>query len=396
MQWPALNISLMFSVEHLMEQGQTKTHDFLPFTKPFIDEETIGAVVAVLRSGWLTGGPKVLEFERALSTYCAGRSVRTFNSATAALIAALRLAGVGVGDEVVTSPLTWVATANSVLEVGARPVFVDIEYHTRNIDLSGVADKLTPSTKALIPVDLAGLPVDRDKLQTLAHSHALLVIEDAAQSFGANWKGRPVGTGPNFVAFSFHANKNVTSGEGGALVLPDEVDLALCERLRLQGVTRYPDGTMDVTELGAKANMSDIAAAIGLGQLVHMENIYRQRAALACQYFATLRSDMGLELPLPDFEQSNWHMFQVLLPHGVSRASFIEAMRADGIGIGVHYSVVHLYSLYRKLGYGPGDFPVAEDVGSRIVTLPLFPGMRETDVNRVCFSIEKILLLLRK
>ncbi|MEO8717850.1 MAG: DegT/DnrJ/EryC1/StrS aminotransferase family protein, partial [Burkholderiales bacterium] len=193
----------------------------LPFTRPSIDEATIAGVAEVLRSGWITSGPQVRAFEAALSRLCGGRAVRTFCSGTAALEVGLRLAGVGPGHEVITSPLSWVATANVVLEVGARPVFADVDPKTRNIDLALAEAAVTPATRALIPVDLAGLPVDRDRLNELARRRKLRVIEDAAQSFGASWNGRALGSFGDFVAFSFHANKNVTTGEGGALVLPE-------------------------------------------------------------------------------------------------------------------------------------------------------------------------------
>jgi len=251
------------------------TLPFLPFTRPSIDDETIAAVAQVLRSGWITSGPQVLAFEKALSDYCDGRPVRVFSSGTATLEVALRLAGVGAGDTVITTPLTWVATANVILEVGATPVFVDVDPLTRNIDLDQLEAAITPQTKAVIPVDLAGLPVDRDRLYAIAGKHNLRVIEDAAQSFGASWKGRRIGSSfaeqRDFVSFSFHANKNMTTSEGGALVLPADVDTGLCERLRLQGVRRFPDGGMDVDVLGGKFNLTDIAATIGLGQMKHLE-----------------------------------------------------------------------------------------------------------------------------
>jgi dTDP-4-amino-4,6-dideoxygalactose transaminase len=193
---------------------------FLPFTRPSIDEETIAAVADVLRSGWITSGPKVQAFEAALSDYCGGRPVRAFNSGTATLEVALRLAKVGAGDTVITTPLTWVATANVILEVGATPVLVDVDPVTRNIDLDRIEAAILPNTKAIIPVDLAGLPVDRDRLYAIAGKHNLRVIEDAAQSLGASWNGNRIGSTGDFVSFSFHANKNLTTAEGGALVLP--------------------------------------------------------------------------------------------------------------------------------------------------------------------------------
>lgn len=370
---------------------------FLPFTRPSIDEETIAAVGEVLRSGWLTSGPKVKAFEAALSDYCGGRPVRVFSSATAALEVALRLAGIGPGDEVITTPLTWVACANVILALGARPVLVDIDPKTRNIDLSRIQAALTEKTRALMPVDLAGLPVDRDALYAIAQRHQLRVVEDAAQSLGASWHGRPIGSSfgkfRDFVSFSFHANKNITTGEGGALVLPADIDPGLCERLRLQGVERFPDGTMDVDVLGGKFNLTDIAAAIGLGQLKHLEAFTARRRALAHRYFEHFEALTipGLALPLADFENSNWHMFQVLLPEAFERGAFIAAMRERGIGIGVHYPALHLFSFYRRLGFKPGDFPQAERVGGQTVTLPLFPAMHDADVERVCSAVAEAL-----
>lgn len=367
---------------------------FLPFTRPSIDEATIAAVADVLRSGWITSGPKVQAFEAALSALCGGRPVRAFNSGTATLEVALRLAGVGPGDEVVTTPMTWVATANVILEVGATPVFADIDPATRNIDLAKLEGAVTPKTKAIMPVDLAGLPVDRDRLYAIANARKLRVVEDAAQSFGASWNGKPIGSTGDFVSFSFHANKNLTTSEGGALVLPADMDPALCERLRLQGVKRFPDGGMDVDVLGGKWNLTDIAAAIGLGQLPHLAEFTERRRALARRYLellAPVAARTGLELPPADLTNSNWHMFQPLLPQGTDRAAFIAAMKERQIGVGVHYPALHLFSLYRRLGFKEGDFPAAEDVGRRTVTLPLFPAMADGDVERVCASLGEIL-----
>jgi len=360
---------------------------FLPFTRPSIDEETIAAVGEVLRSGWITSGPKVQAFEAALSGLCGGRPVRAFNSGTATLEVALRLAGVGPGDAVITTPLTWVATANVILEVGATPVLVDVDPVTRNIDLDRLEAAITPRVKAVIPVDLAGLPVDRDRLYAIAGKHGLRVVEDAAQSLGAAWNGRPIGSTGDFVSFSFHANKNLTTAEGGALVLPADIDAGLCERLRLQGVKRFADGGMDVDVLGGKYNMTDIAATIGLGQLKHLAEFTERRRALARRYFEAIDRRLGLDLPPADFANGNWHMFQVLLPDGPDRGRFIARMKDRGIGVGVHYPALHLFSLYRARGFKPGDFPHAERIGATTVTLPLFPAMQDSDIDRVCVAI---------
>lgn len=361
----------------------------LPFTRPDIDEATIAGVAEVLRSGWITSGPQVKAFEAELSRLCAGRPVRSFASGTAALEVALRLAGIGEGDEVITTPLSWVATANVVLEAGARPVFVDIDPRTRNIDLDLVNASISPRTKAILPVDLAGLPVDRDRLYSISKKKKLRVIEDAAQSFGASWRGRMLGSFGDLVAFSFHANKNVTTAEGGALVLPDEKLIPLCEKLRLQGVVRSGEDGMEVDVLGGKWNLTDIAARIGLGQLPHLKAFTERRRFLAKKYFDQWNA--GGELPPDDFENSNWHMFQVVLPAHVERPRFIAAMREQGVGVGVHYPAMHLFALYRRLGWRAGQFPHAERIGRSIVTLPLFPRMSDDDVTRVCDAARKAL-----
>jgi hypothetical protein len=368
--------------------------DFLPFTRPDIDEDTIASVAEVLRSGWITSGPRVREFEAALSAWVGGRPVRVVTSATAALEMALRIAGIGPGDEVITTPLSWVATANVILTVGATPVFVDVDPVTRNIDLEQVSRAVTARTRAIIPVDLAGLAVDRDRLYQIAATHGLRVIEDAAQSMGASWNGQRIGASGDLVSFSFHPNKNMTSGEGGCLVMNDETEARLFEKLRLQGVTRLPDGTMDVDVLGGKANLTDIAAAIGLGQFKRLEAFNARRAELARRYFAHFDRTLGCELPPEVYEQTNWHMFQPLLPLDrmrIDRGAFIEAMKQQAIGVGVHYPAMHLFTLFRERGFNPGDFPVAEAIGNRTITLPLFPAMRDEDVDRVCEAMSRVL-----
>ncbi len=369
---------------------------FLPFTRPSIDEETIAGVAEVLRSGWITTGPQARKFEAALGDLCAGRSVRAFNSGTAALQVGLQLAGVGPGDEVITTPLSWVGTANVILALGARPVFVDIDPATRNVDAGLVEPAITPATRALLPVHLAGLPADLERLYDIARRHNVRLLEDAAQAIGSRSLGRTIGSFGDLVAFSFHANKNITTAEGGALVLPDAALAPLCEKLRLQGVTRSGEDGMEVDVLGGKSNMTDVAARIGLGQLHRLLEFTARRRALARLYFAQWDRGLGCELPPEEadaIESSNWHMFQVVLPAHISRAAFMRGMRDAGIGIGVHYPPIHLFALYRALGHHAGEFPHAERIGAGIVSLPLFPAMHDADVSRVC---EAALRVLRK
>ena len=367
---------------------------FLPFTRPSIDEATIADVAEVLRSGWLTTGPRCKALEAALSQRYGGRPVRLAASATAALEMALRLAGVGPGDEVITTPLSWVATGNVILQVGATPRFVDVDPATRNIDLTRIEAAITPATRAILPVDLAGLPVDRERLYEIARRRGLRVIEDAAQTMGARSNGVEIGRSGDLVSISFHANKNMTTAEGGCLVMNTEDEARRFEALRLQGVVRFADGTMDVERLGGKANLTDVAAAIGLGQLKQLDGFNQRRKQLAQRYFERLDRSLELTLPIEEYEHGNWHMFQPLLPlssRAITRAAFIEAMKLEGIGIGVHFPAMHLFTLYRGLGHREGDFPVAERIGRSIVTLPLFPAMADTDVDRVCDALRRVL-----
>jgi dTDP-4-amino-4,6-dideoxygalactose transaminase len=370
---------------------------FLPFTRPTIDEATVAGVAEVLRSGWLSSGPQVREFEDRLSEFFGGRPVRAFNSGTCTMEIALRIAGVKAGDEVITTPLTWVATSNVVLEVGARPVFVDIDPASRTIDLDRVEKAITPRTRAIIPVDLAGLPVDRDCLNSLAGKHGLRVVEDAAQSIGSTWKGRRIGSFGDFVSISFHANKNITTSEGGCLVLNDEGEAKLAEQYRLQGVVRTGHDGMEVELVGGKYNMTDIAARIGLGQLPHVSEFTARRRELARAYFEEFGGPaargLGIGLPVANFTDSNWHMFQVVLPGDrmdVKRAEVMEEMKSAGIGTGVHYPAVHLFKLYRRMGWKDGDFPNAEHAGRNILTLPLFPAMARGDVARVVRELSAV------
>jgi dTDP-4-amino-4,6-dideoxygalactose transaminase len=372
------------------------TQPFLPFTKPSIDEATIASVTEVLRSGWLTSnGPKVQAFEARLSEYFGGRPVRTYNSGTCTMEIALRVAQVGPGDEVITTPNSWVATANVILEVGATPVFADIDPRTHNIDLEAVEAAVTPRTRALIPVHMCGLPCDMDRLYALAQRHSLRVVEDAAQAIGSSWKGRRLGTFGDFVSFSFQVNKNIMTAEGGCLVVNDADEAKLAEKYRLQGVSRSGLDGIDVDVLGGKYNMTEISAAIGLGQIAQLETFNARRLALAKHYFQCFEPDFearyGAELPVADFSQCNWHMFHLVLPDRITRADFMQRMLDQDIGTGFHYAPINLFSLYRKRGFKEGMFPVAERVCRQIVTIPLFPSMSESDVERVVAAVKSSL-----
>ena len=380
---------------------------FIPFTRPNFNQETIDAVAEVLRSGWVTSGPKLAEFESTLSEYFGGRPVRCFANGTATMKIALQVAGIGPGDEVITTPISWVATSNVILGVGAKPVFVDIDPVTRNIDLNKVANAITPKTRAIMPVYLAGLPLDMDRLYAIANQYKLRVIEDAAQAFGSQWQGKRIGSIGDLVSFSFQANKNLSTVEGGCLVLNNEVEAKLAEKLRLQGLTRQGMDGMDVDVLGGKDNLTDVNAVIGLEQLKQLPSYQTRRAALARQYFDLIRTelksagleDLNLELPVENFTDTNWHMFQVVLPLDqitIDRAQVMTELKDLGIGTGVHYPAITGFTLYKDQGYKTSDTPIAERIGRSILTLPLFPAMTDEDIGRIARGLVGILKKYRK
>lgn len=375
---------------------------FIPFTRPSFNQETIDAVAQVLRSGWVTSGPKLAEFEATLSEYFGGRPVRCFANGTATMKIALQVAGIGEGDEVITTPISWVATSNVILSVGAKPVFVDIDPLTRNIDLNKIAAAVTSKTRAIMPVYLAGLPVNMDQLYAIAQQHQLRVIEDAAQAFGSQWNGKKIGSFGDLVSFSFQANKNLTTIEGGCLVLNHLDEAKLAEKFRLQGLTRHGMDGMDVDVLGGKDNLTDVNAVIGLHQLKQLPTYQARRSALARRYFDVIATQLksngldklSLELPIQNFTETNWHMFQVVLPLeelDCDRAQVMTELKELGIGTGVHYPAITGFTLYQNQGYKTNDTPIAERIGRSILTLPLFPDMADTDIDRIAAGLAQTL-----
>ena len=287
----------------------------------------------MLRSGWITTGPQSQKFEAALSEYCGGRPVRAFNSGTCTLEIGLRIAGVGPGDEVITTPASWVSTSNVILETGATPVFADIDPVTRNIDLDKLEQAITPRTKAIIPVFLSGLPVDMDRLYAIARAHKLRVIEDAAQAFGSTWNGKRIGAIGDIVSFSFHANKNLTTIEGGALVLNNEEEATLAQKYRLQGITRTGFDGMDCDVLGGKVQ-PDRRRRARRPRPTAASNASPRSAARLRAYFAAFDGSaavkLGVGLPIAEFENGNWHMFLITLPLErltITRAEFMAQMK---------------------------------------------------------------------
>ena len=371
---------------------------YIPFARPLIDESMVAAVADTLRSGWIASGARVVDFEAALSRYHGGRPVRVFTSATAAMEVAFQACGIGQGDEVITSAMTFFSVGNMIRKCGATAVFVDCDLATRNMTADAVKRAITSRTRAIVPTHFAGLPCDMDELLALATGQGLRVIEDAALAIGSRWKGKTIGAFGDIATFSFHPNKNMTTIEGGAAVFSSHDEAQRAEVLRFHGIRKLPDGTRDVDFPGGKFNLSDVSARLGLAQLEKLDAWCAQRRALADRYFARLEGRSPVELPARahpgEPEGHSWNMFCVLLPlqrMKMSRKEFIDAMHIRGVGIGVSYEAMHLTTLFRAEGHREGEFPNAERIARETVTLPLHAAMTEADVDRVCDTLDELL-----
>jgi dTDP-4-amino-4,6-dideoxygalactose transaminase len=376
---------------------------FLPLATPLIGEAEIEEVVDTLRSGWITAGPKVKRFERALEQHLGAAHVRCVSSCTAALSLALRAAAIGPGHEVLVPAMTFIATANAVEEVGARPVLVDSEPGTGLIDVDAAAAAITPRTRAIVPVHLAGRPVDLDALGALRDAHGLTVIEDAAHAMGTRWRGQPIGTHGNLAAFSFYATKNVTTAEGGALATDNPCIAGEVERLALHGLSlgawqRYGDAGFrhfEVASPGIKANMTDLQASLGIHQLPRLEEWVERRAALAARYDSLL-AGLPVETPAPVDARArhSWHLYSVLVSPeaGIARDQVLDGLLERRIGTGVHYRGVHLHPYYANAyGIDPATLPVASDISARTLSLPLSPAMTDADQDDVVDALSSVL-----
>jgi dTDP-4-amino-4,6-dideoxygalactose transaminase len=365
------------------------TAPYLKFAGPVLDDATIAGVGEVLRSGHIASGPWVRRFEDGLSAFCSGRPVRVLTSATAAVEVALQLCNIGPGDEVITCAQSFYTVLNMIVKVGATPVFVDCDLVTRDIDLAAVERAITPRTRAIVPTHWPGSLVDLDRLYALAKARGLRVIEDAALVLGSQWKGRNVGAVGDLVTFSFHPNKNLTTIEGGALVVNDEAEAKRVEALRFHGITYLADRTRDVAFPGGKFNLPDVNARIGCAQLERLPAFLATRRALAERYaerFATEPACVLPPRPQPDDGQS-WNMWCVLLPLARlkrDRRELRDALEARGIGTGVSYEALHLSTLGRRYGGREGQHPNTERIARETMTLPLHAAMTLADVDRVC------------
>lgn len=376
---------------------------FLPFAPPSITEAEIEAVVHTLRNGWLSTGPNAKRFQNLFLERCGGGSALAVNSCTAALHLALVAHGIGPGDEVITTPLTFVSTVNVIEMVGATPVLVDVEEETLNIDPSKIRDAVTSKTKAIIPVHYAGHPIDRKKINLIAEDRGLVVIEDAAHGTDAKIEGKPLGNTSNLVAYSFYATKNITTAEGGMLTGPTRL-IEKCRTLSLHGLSRQAWGRYkaggswkyDVLAAGYKYNMSDLQASLGIAQIQRIEELTNRRNEIARRYNQAFGKNPLLKTPSTKERVDHaWHLYVLRLNLSlleIGRDEFLEALTKLNIGTSVHFIPIQLHSFYRnKYRWAVEDTPVAYDAFERMISLPIFPAMTDQDIEDVIEAVESVL-----
>jgi dTDP-4-amino-4,6-dideoxygalactose transaminase len=376
---------------------------YLPFHTPTISEEEIAEVIKVLRSGWLTRGEVTENFETKVCSYVGAKHCIAMNSCTSALHISLVSANVGAGDEVVVPTFTFAASANVVVHTGARPVLVDIEEETFNISIDHLEDAITEKTKAIISVDYAGHPCEIDKVMKIAKRDGIFVIEDAAHSLGASFRGERIGKQADTTCFSFYVTKNITTGEGGTLVTQLDPIGEKARILSLHGMSKHAwnrysekgSWYYQIVDFGYKYNMNDIQAAIGLSQMRKIDILHKRREEIAKVYSEELDKLDGIIIPRPrTYVKSAWHLYPIRLSRraGISRNKLIELLKKEGIGTSVHFIPLHLQPAYQKrFKYKKGDFPVAERVFNTILSLPIYPSMKSEDVAKVVSVISKTL-----
>ncbi len=379
--------------------GTPVRETLLPYGRQAVDEGDISAVAEALRSDWLTTGPRVAEFEDVFAAAVGAKFAVSFSSGTSALHGAAFAAGLGPGDEAVTTPLTFCATANCVLYQRARPFFADVSADTLNLDPAAAEEKVTGRTKALLPVDYSGHAADLDALMTMAERHGLIVIEDASHALGGEYRGRRVGSVADMTTFSLHPVKHVTTGEGG-MVTTDRADFAeTLRRFRNHGISseareRQSAGQWEyeMVLLGMNYRLPDINCALGLSQMKKLDQNLARRREIAAAYGARLAGLPGLMMPVARKEANPaWHLYPVRVD-AAKRTEIFRALRAENIGVNVHYIPVHLHPYYReRFGYKGGEFPVAEAAYGQLLSLPMFPAMTDADVEDVVKAMQKVL-----
>jgi perosamine synthetase len=383
--------------------GSPVRASFLPYGRQTVDEADIQAVVEVLRSDWLTTGPKVAEFEEAFAARVGAAHAVSFSSGTAALHGAAFAAGFTAGDEAITTPLTFAATANCVLYQGATPVFADVSGDTLNLDPQQVSTKISAKTRAILPVDYAGHPADLTPILEMARRHGLIVIEDACHALGAEYGGQCVGSIADLTVFSFHPVKHITTGEGGMVTTNNRQFAETLRRFRNHGISsdarqRQSAGQWhyEMVLLGFNYRLPDIVCALGIQQLKKLDANLARRRAIAAHYTSAFGEVPGVISPASRTGANPaWHLYPIRLDLeklAADRAQIFSALRAENIGVNVHYIPVHLHPYYReRFGYKGGEFPVAEDAYARLISLPMFHGMSDQDVEDVIAAVRKVL-----
>jgi len=382
------------SQELAINGGKPVRDKLLPYGHQWIDEEDIKAVIEVLRSNWLTQGPKIAGLEEEFAKYDGARYAVAVNSAQ-----------IEKGDEVITTPITFAASANCVLYQGGTPIFADIKENTLNIDPEEIKKKITKKTKALIPVDFTGLPVNLEKILQIAKDNNLVIIEDASHALGATYKGNKIGSISDMTIFSFHPVKHITTGEGGMITTNNKEYYERLILFRTHGITKDKDKLLnydgpwhyEMQELGYNYRLTDFQCALGLSQLKKIDRIIQRRREIVKKYNYEFKNIPEIKIPQINLADSNptWHIYMIQLnleKLKVGRRKFFEALKAENIGVNVHYIPVHLQPYYQKrFGYHLGDFPKAENYYSRAITLPLFPKMSDKDVNDVIVAVKKVI-----
>jgi len=376
----------------------------IPYGHQWIDQRDIEEVVKVLKTDWITQGPKIEEFEKSVAKYCGAKYAVAVSSGTAALHAAYATAGIKAGDEVITTPLTFAATAYTITFLGAKPVFADIEEDTLNIDPKKIEKKITKKTKAIAPVDFAGQPCNYEEILKIAKKYKLLVIEDAAQSFGAEYKGKRIGSFADLTTLSFHPVKTITTGEGGMILTNNKGFYEKLKVFRHHGIIKKPErGSWyyEIKNLGHNFRITDFQCALGLSQLKKIGKFIKRRREIVARYNKAFKDIEEIILPVEKKDRkSAWHLYIIQLSLEklkTNRKKIFEKFQKEGVGVQVHYLPLHLQPFFqRKFGYKIGDFPIAEKYYQRAITLPLFPAMREEDITRVIKIVKEMIQFYKK
>ena len=388
--------------------GKPVRSAILPYGHQWIDGEDIASVVQVLESDWITQGPKVDEFEGKVAEYCGARYAVAVSSGTAALHAACSVAGISKGDEAITTPITFAATANAVVYCGGKPVFADIREDTLNIDVQEIERRLSPQTKAILPLDFAGHPADLDEIRAIAKERKLIVIEDASHALGAEYRGRKIGGLSDMAVLSFHPVKHITTGEGGMVLTNSEDYYEKLRVFRHHGIIKNQSTLRnkgpwyyEIPGLGYNFRLTDFQCALGISQLKKLDGFIQRRREIAARYNDAFTEIEEIMTPTEGMDtKSAYHIYVIQLRTEmlrVGRKEVFEALRAENIGVNVHYMPLHLHPFYQKeFGYRKGDYPKAERYYERAVTLPIFPKMSDEDVQDVIEAVYKVIYYYRK